>query len=157
MVVAVLVVCFLSSVLPSFSFRLLGMGVQVLTIVHVIAGTLALLSFGSLCCFHLYLQALGMGTYDWILANNPPVNNNNNNNTQNHNPRFQRQSSGFGSNSSSGPPGPPKAAKKEVELTSVVIPRSEKAPSANGSSTTLGSISTTAEVTGSGGAGDTNV
>lgn len=41
---------------------------QIFMVAHTVAAGVALLSFGSLCTFHFYLQILGMGTYDWILS-----------------------------------------------------------------------------------------
>ena len=46
--------------------------------VHTVAAGMALLSFGSLCVFHGYLQAIGLGTYDWILSKRQPTSSNNN-------------------------------------------------------------------------------
>ena len=47
---------------------------NVLLVIHTILAAIALLSFSSLCIFHAYLQASGMGTYDWILSKRTPAN-----------------------------------------------------------------------------------
>ena len=43
----------------------------VVLVVFVIVSFTTMISFSTLCIFHLYLQYLGMGTYDWILSQRP--------------------------------------------------------------------------------------
>lgn len=43
----------------------------IVLIIFILVSIGACLSFSCLCVFHLYLNFLGMGTYDWIMAQRP--------------------------------------------------------------------------------------
>jgi hypothetical protein len=45
---------------------------QIIMIIHTVLAGSAFLAFSSLCFFHMYLQSIGKGTYDWVLTKRSP-------------------------------------------------------------------------------------